>query len=254
MQRFDRNTHLAVLSGPEDIAGIRKQARSLNGARTLTDLTPRKSKPALVWMNASVGENQLQRRHRVGRFALLRQPEIFLLANRESDLNRVQGGNRGYGVRHRANQIADLDLGRTSDAVDGRVQLREAEVYVRRLKRRLRGFDCSRRGLNLRLCRFNLCGRHLHLGFGGNIVLNRVIEILLGDSSLLGERRVAVFIELSLALNGLGARQLSLRLLVLRLRLCQLTVGLGKLPSGLVRRCLKRARIDPEEQLTLCDK
>jgi hypothetical protein len=30
--------------------------------------------------------------------------------------------------------------------------------------------------------------------------LYRVIEILLGDGSLLGERRVAVFIELSLAL------------------------------------------------------
>jgi hypothetical protein len=81
-------------------------------------------------MNASVGENQFQRRHRVGRFALFRQPEIFLLAYRESDLDRVNSGNGGYGVRHRANQIADLNLRITGDAVDGRVQLCEAEVYV----------------------------------------------------------------------------------------------------------------------------
>src|SRR5579862_3883978 len=119
MQRFDWDTHLAVLSGSQNITGIRKQARGLNGARTLADLTARETKPALLWMNASVSENQLQGRHRVGRFALLREPEIFLLAYGESDLDRVQGGNRGYGVRHRANQVADLDLRRTSDAVDG---------------------------------------------------------------------------------------------------------------------------------------
>ncbi len=254
MQRFDWNTHFAVLSGSQNIAGIRKQACGLNGARTLADLTPGESKPALVWMNASVGENQLQGRHRVGRFALLREPEIFLLAYRESDLDRVKGGNRGYGVRHRANQIADLDLRRTSDAVDRRIQLCEAEVYVRHLQRRLGGFDCCRRGLNLRLCRFNLCGRHLHLGFGGNIVLYRVVQILPRDRPLFGERRVAVLIKLSFALIGFGARQLSLRLLVLRLRLCQLAVRLGKLPPGLVRCCLKRARIDLEEHLTLFDK
>ena len=45
----------------------------------------------LVWMNGSVGENQLQGRHGVGRLALLREPEIFLLAYRESDLDRVKG-------------------------------------------------------------------------------------------------------------------------------------------------------------------
>src|SRR5580704_14252643 len=108
VQRLDWNTHLAVLSGSQNIAGIRKQARGLNGARTLADLTPRESKPAFVWMNASVGENQLQRRHWVCRFSLFREPEIFLLAYRESDFDRVKGGNRGYGVRHGADQIANL--------------------------------------------------------------------------------------------------------------------------------------------------
>src|SRR5580700_5880297 len=254
MQRFDWHTYLAVLSGSQNIAGIRKQACGLNGACTLADLTPRESEPALVWMNASVGENQLQGRHRVGRFALLREPEIFLLAYRESDLDRVQGGNRGYGVRHRVNQIADLDLRRTSDTIDGRIQLCEAQVYVRRLERRLRGLDCSRCGLNLRLCGFNLRPGHFHLGYCRKIVLNRIIQILLRDRPLLCERRVAVFIKLSLALIGFGARQLSLRLLVLRLRLCQLTIRLGKLPPSLVRCCLKRAPVDLEEQLTLFDK
>src|SRR5258708_2844718 len=114
MQRFDGNTHLAVLSGSQNITGIRKQARGLNGTRTLADLTPRESKPALVWMNASVRENQLQRRHRVGRLALFREPEIFLLAYRESDLDRVKSGDGGHGVGRRTNKIADLGLSRTS--------------------------------------------------------------------------------------------------------------------------------------------
>src|SRR5882724_7329615 len=51
--------------------------------------------------------------------------------------------------------------------------------------------------------------------------------------------------------DDFGARQLSLRLLVLRLRLCQLTVRLSKLSPSLVRCCLKRARVDLEEQLTV---
>ena len=39
----------------------------------------------------SAGEDQLQRRLGVSRFVLFREPEIFLLAYRECDLNRVWG-------------------------------------------------------------------------------------------------------------------------------------------------------------------
>jgi hypothetical protein len=39
--------------------------------------------------------------------------------------------------------------------------------------------------------------------------------------------------------------------MALRLRLRQLAICLGKLSPGLVRCCLKRARIDLEEHLTL---
>src|SRR5260370_39560694 len=70
---------------------------------------------------------------------------------------------------------------------------------------------------------------------------------------LVGERGIAVFIELRLALVCFGARQLRFRLLILRLSLRQLAVRLGQLSPRLVRRSLKWARIDLEKQLALLD-
>ena len=77
------------------------------------------------------------------------------------------------------------------------------------------------------------------------------VQILLGNRVLLRERGVAVFVELRLALVRLGARQLRLGLLILRLGLSQLAVRLRELPARLIRRRLKRSRIDFEKQLTL---
>src|ERR1700719_5136385 len=70
---------------------------------------------------------------------------------------------------------------------------------------------------------------------------------------LLGERGIAGFIELRLALVCFGACQLRFRLLILRLSLCQLAVRLGELSPRLVCRSLKWARVDLEKQLAFLD-
>src|SRR5690242_14142513 len=120
MDCFNGNAHFAVLSGAQDVARIREQSCGLNRAGTLVHLAPGKGVLSLVWINGSVGESQLQRRRGVGWFVLLREPQIFLFAYRESDLDRVNRRNGGYGVRRgRANQIADLNLRITRDAIDG---------------------------------------------------------------------------------------------------------------------------------------
>ena len=61
----------------------------------------------------------------------------------------------------------------------------------------------------------------LHVRLGREIALDSVIEFLVGDRLLLGERDVAVYVELGFALIRLG-------LCALRLRLQELTVGLRK--------------------------
>ena len=99
MECFNGNTHFAVLSGAKNVARIREQSCGLNGAGALVDLAPGKGVLSPVWIDCSVGENQLQRRRGVSRFVLFRKPEIFLLAHRESDLDRVNSRNGGHGVR-----------------------------------------------------------------------------------------------------------------------------------------------------------
>ena len=81
--------------------------------------------------------------------------------------------------------------------------------------------------------------RLLDSGLGGStaarlacVLLHGVVELLLADGAFLGERRVAVDVELRLVLR--------------RLRLCQVALRLLELS-------LKLARIDLEEQRVLGD-
>jgi Permease MlaE len=86
----------------------------------LVDLPPGKGVLSLVRVGRTVGENQLQRRRGVGWLVLLREPEIFLFAHRESDLDRIDRRNGCNGVRRcRAHQIADLNLRIAGDAING---------------------------------------------------------------------------------------------------------------------------------------
>ncbi len=120
MKCFNRNADFAILSGPQNVARIRKQSCGLDGAGALVDLPPGKGVPSLVRIDSSIGENQLQWRRGVSRFVLLREPEVFLFTDCEYDLYRVNRRNGGYRVRRRrAHQIADLNLCIAGDAVDG---------------------------------------------------------------------------------------------------------------------------------------
>src|SRR6185369_14858393 len=91
----------------------------------------------------------------------------------------------------------------------------------------------------------------LDLGLSREVVLGSVIEFLLGDGLLFGERPVTIYVELGPTLIRLGYRKLGLGLNQLRLRLCQLAIRLGHLSLCLVQGSLEGARIDLEEQLPL---
>src|SRR4029077_565454 len=120
MEGFNGNTHFAVLSWPQNVAWVREESCGLDGAGTLVHLAPGKGVLSLVWKHRSVGEHQLQRRCRIRWLVLFREPEIFLLADRECDLTGVNRGNGRYGVRRgRAHQIADLSLRIAGDTING---------------------------------------------------------------------------------------------------------------------------------------
>src|SRR5438552_263879 len=101
----------------------------------------------------------------------------------------------------------------------------------------------------------------------GEVVLDRIVELLLADRASLGQRRVAADIELRLALVGLRPLDLGLPLdnggqglFDLRLAGADLGVGLAQLrlrqvePGvGLIGGGLKRPRIDLEQEVTGSD-
>ena len=105
----------------------------------------------------------------------------------------------------------------------------------------------------------------LDLSLGYNVSLDGIVIVLLRDGFLLRQRRVLVYIELSLDLVSLclgklclGLQQLTVGLRDLRLRLRDLRIGLLKLSLilrhlavGLVQRGLKWPRINLKQQLPL---
>ena len=161
--------------------------------------------------------------------------------------------DRGDGSAGGTDQRADLLLRDPGDAIDRRNEPRKSEVELRRFDRGLGGLDRGVGCLNLRPRGFDSGLCRLHLRLRGQIVLRGVVEILLRDGLLLGERDVAVHIELGSVLIRLGRRELRFRLSQLRLRLRQLSVGLRELSLGLIERGLKRPRIDLKQQLPLLD-
>ena len=98
------------------------------------------------------------------------------------------------------------------NTVDGRREPRKSQVDLGRLGGglgRLNGGggsdDLSPRGGHLRLS-------GLHLRLRGEIVLRRVVQILLRDGLLLGQRSVAIHIQLGAALIRFRHRDLRLGL------------------------------------------
>src|SRR5690606_6526721 len=132
------------------------------------------------------------------------------LADRELDLDRIDRRDRRQHGR-RSDEVADLREVDARDPVDRRENLRPLEVEARLLERRLRLLD--RRAVREDL-------------------LDRVVELLLADGDLCGERPVA--------------RDVLLGLLELRLRLAEVS-------DRLVVRGLELTRIDLEEELARLD-
>ena len=77
----------------------------------------------------------------------------------------------------------------------------------------------------------------LHGGFGLRLLLDIVVELALRDGVGLGQRSVALDVDLGQA--------------ELRLRLQHLPLGLGELALGLIERCLEGTRVDLEQHLAL---
>ena len=71
----------------------------------------------------------------------------------------------------------------------------------------------------------------------GKIGLDGIVERLLRNRLLFGERNVAIYVELGLHLIRLGQRELLL--------------GIGELRFGLIQRRLESSRINVEQQLSL---
>src|SRR5690242_13518584 len=122
------------------------------------------------------------------------ESEILRLSHREIDFDRVNRRNRSHRPAAGTDQSTYLELRLPCNTIDRCDEPRELEVDPRR-------FDGSLRSLNLGFGSF-------HVRYGGEIVLNRVVEILLGSSLLSGQRSVPLDIKLGAALYGLGIGKL----------------------------------------------
>ncbi len=140
--------------------------------------------------------------------------EIFLLAQSEINLDRIHrrnGGQRATVGIVGLDQVADLSLRDARDAINRRNDPGEAEIELGCLDG---GPGCLNRSLgrldpgfgrhNRRLRRLDSSVSRFDLRLGHEIGLDGVIEFLVSNGLLLGERSVAIHIELGFALIGLG--------------------------------------------------
>src|SRR5215831_18620715 len=126
---------------------------------------------------------------RLGREAL--PPcEILRLAGGEINFDGVNRGNGGDRPATWADEGAHLELCLSGDAVDGGNEAGEIEI--------------NPRGFNGGLIRLNLSLGRFHRGFGREVVLDGVVEILLAGGFLLCQWCVTVDVKLSPALHCFG--------------------------------------------------
>src|SRR3984957_3997940 len=111
MLHTHRGTAFAVLPGPENIAGIRKEGRQLDRARVLIHLAIRKIERTRMRILRPVSQNELQLpARRTGIRKLFSQSKILLLADSEIVSDRVERGKRRQCATARAHQTANLRL------------------------------------------------------------------------------------------------------------------------------------------------
>ena len=125
--------------------------------------------------------------------------QIFLLARREIRKDRVPGRKRGQRVYIlRGDKVPHLGICDSRNTVDGRCDGAESQVQFCRFERRLRRRDRSFSRFHLRLVR--------------QIRLSRVVQFLLTDGAVFCQGRLAVDVLLRLHLVRLGACQITLGL------------------------------------------
>ena len=151
----------------------------------------------------------------------LAKRQVLGFAHGEISFDGIDSRHRRYRAAAEIDQCSDLQLSLAGDAVNGRNQAGKVEVDLGRFDSRFAGLDLRFRGG--------------YRGLGGRVVLNGVVEILLTGGLFLSQGSVPVDVQLGSALHGLGVRQHGL--------------GLRQLSLGLVKRGLKGARINLEEQL-----
>ena len=249
----------SVLTGTQAVAGIREQSRKTDCAGPDVNLAVGEIEPAPVRIGNAVGENQLEIQQAGGSLTFLggreaaRVVQIFLLAGSEVDLDRIYRGDCGDGAAGRADERSDLLLSDSREAVDGRRQAGESQIDARGLDVGLGGLYAGGGSGDLRLGGFYLSSCGLKLRLGRHIVLRGVIEILLGDRLLFGERGIAVYVELNAALIGLRYGHLRFRQSKLRLRLFQLALSLCEPALRLIERRLEGTGIDEKQQLAFAN-
>ena len=190
--------HLAVLARAQEALRIGEGSRYPDGAGIRVDLTIDKDDAALAGVHAAVGKRQfdghavgaVQQIGAAGSAHLVREREILLLADGEVNLNRLhlRNSREHGGLRDQAADLGGCDAG---DAVQQGAHLRPAEIQ-------LGAFD---RGL-----------LRLDGGLVRSLRLQIVVQLRARNGTCLGERRIALGVDL-------GQQQL-------RLRLRQLSLGL----------------------------
>src|SRR5215469_10876064 len=150
------------LAGAEEVFGIVERSDDPDGAGLRIYLAVREDHGSAMRINISVGERQLERDPAAAAQKILRrirtepsrQRQILLFADRKARLDgihRRDGGENGGGT----DQIADLSGGDARDAVDQRAHLRETEIQLRLLDRRLGRLDRGFARLNGALVGFH---------------------------------------------------------------------------------------------------
>src|SRR3954447_3626951 len=153
------------------------------------------------------------------------ESEILRLSHREINFDRIQRRNSGNGPAGWANERADLELCLSRDAIDRRYEARKGEVNLCSLKGGLSSLDLGFGGF--------------YAGNGCEVVLNRVVEILLGCGLLFRQWSVSLNIKLGATLHRFGVGKLSFRL--------------RQLAFCLVQRRLKRPGVDFKKELSFLD-
>src|SRR4030095_336000 len=112
----------------------------------------------------------------------------------------------------RADQVAHLGLSNASDAINWRSDPGETQIEISSLHSGFGRRDRSFGGNDSSLRRLDPGSSRFDLSLGGEIGLDGIIKLLVGDGLLLGQRPVAILIELGPALIGVALCQLRLGL------------------------------------------